>query len=264
MRGIRRNHLHLLPFYQDINHLLFLADFLAQKNRILLTFALQNNSMEYIQGAVDFILHINKHLEDIISEYGTLTYLILFLIIFCETGLVITPFLPGDSLLFAAGALAANPANGLNVVLMMVILFAGAFLGDNVNYFVGKKLGLGILKWKIKGRQLVNQSYIDKTHEFYEKHGPKTIIMARFVPIVRTFAPFVAGIGEMAYMKYISFCIAGGILWVTGLTLLGYFFGNFEIVQKNFEFVILGIIFISVLPIVFGYISEKRKGKKGK
>ena len=200
--------------------------------------------MEYIQTLIDFILHINDHLKELTLNYGSLIYLFLFLIVFCETGLVVTPFLPGDSLLFAAGALAANPEYNLNVVLMMIILFAGAFLGDNVNYFVGKKLGLKILKWKIRGKQLVNQSYIDKTHEFYEKHGPKTIIMARFVPIVRTFAPFVAGIGEMAYGKYIAFCIGGGILWVSGLTLLGYFFGGFEIVQENFEIVVLGIIFV--------------------
>ena len=207
---------------------------------------------------LDFFLHLDDKLFTIINDYGTTTYVILFLIIFVETGLVIWPFLPGDSLLFAAGAFAG--AGLLNIALIIVLLFIAAFLGDTVNYFIGKKLGLRILQKKLKsGKQLVKQEYIDKTHEFYDKHGPKTIILARFVPIVRTFAPFVAGIGEMNYKKFISYNIIGGAIWVTGLSLLGFFFGNLPIVKENFEMVILGIIFVSVLPIIIEFIRHRRK-----
>jgi len=210
---------------------------------------------------LDFFLHLDDKLHAIIGEYGTTTYVILFLIIFVETGLVIWPFLPGDSLLFAAGAFAG--AGSLNIAIIIISLFIAAFLGDTVNYFIGKKLGLRILQKKRKnGKQLVKQEYIDKTHEFYDKHGPKTIILARFVPIVRTFAPFVAGIGEMNYSKFISYNIIGGAIWVTGLSLLGFFFGNIPIVKENFEIVILGIIFISVLPIIIEFIRHKRKKEK--
>ena len=209
---------------------------------------------------LDFFLHLDDKLFTIINDYGTTTYVILFLIIFVETGLVIWPFLPGDSLLFAAGAFAG--AGLLNIALIIVLLFVAAFLGDTVNYFIGKKLGLRILQKKLKsGKQLVKQEYIDKTHEFYDKHGPKTIILARFVPIVRTFAPFVAGIGEMNYKKFISYNIIGGAIWVTGLSLLGFFFGNLPIVKENFEMVILGIIFVSVLPIIIEFIRHRRKKK---
>jgi membrane-associated protein len=210
---------------------------------------------------LDFFLHLDDKLHAIIGEYGTTTYVILFLIIFIETGLVIWPFLPGDSLLFAAGAFAG--AGSLNIAIIIISLFIAAFLGDTVNYFIGKKLGLRILQKKLKsGKQLVKQEYIDKTHEFYDKHGPKTIILARFVPIVRTFAPFVAGIGEMNYNKFISYNIIGGAIWVTGLSLLGFFFGNIPIVKENFEIVILGIIFVSVLPIIIEFIRHRRKKKK--
>ncbi len=210
---------------------------------------------------LDFFLHLDDKLFTIINDYGTTTYVILFLIIFVETGLVIWPFLPGDSLLFAAGAFAG--AGLLNIALIIVLLFIAAFLGDTVNYFIGKKLGLRILQKKLKsGKQLVKQEYIDKTHEFYDKHGPKTIILARFVPIVRTFAPFVAGIGEMNYKKFISYNIIGGAIWVTGLSLLGFFFGNLPIVKENFEMVILGIIFVSVLPIIIEFIRHRRKKEK--
>lgn len=209
---------------------------------------------------LDFFLHLDDKLHAIIGEYGTTTYVILFLIIFVETGLVIWPFLPGDSLLFAAGAFAG--AGSLNIAITIISLFIAAFLGDTVNYFIGKKLGLRILQKKLKsGKQLVKQEYIDKTHEFYDKHGPKTIILARFVPIVRTFAPFVAGIGEMNYGKFISYNIIGGAIWVTGLSLLGFFFGNIPIVKENFEMVILGIIFVSVLPIIIEFIRHRRKKK---
>lgn len=208
--------------------------------------------MELLKQFLDFFLHLDAHLDAIITQYQTLTYLILCLIVFCETGLVATPFLPGDSLLFAAGALAAkNPV--LNVWVLIPLLFASAILGDNVNYFVGKTLGLKIFD-KLK---FIKRDYLTRTEEFYEKHGGKTIIIARFVPIVRTFAPFVAGLGAMNYRKYIGFCIVGGIVWVTLLTLAGYFFGNLEIVKKNFEIVVFGIIGVSLLPVAFQFFKMK-------
>jgi len=213
--------------------------------------------MEFIKEFLDFFLHLDQHLQVMILEYGPLVYAILFLIIFVETGLVVMPFLPGDSLLFAAGSFAA--LGSLNLTYLILLLFVAAVLGDTVNYYVGKHLGLKVLKWKIGNRQLVKQEYIDKTHEFYEKHGPKAIIIARFVPIVRTFAPFVAGIGEMEYRKFAIYNIAGGAIWVVGLTLLGYWFGNMEIVRKNFEIVIFGIIGISVLPIIIGFLTGNKK-----
>jgi len=208
---------------------------------------------------IDFVLHIDKHLETFISNYGTLVYLLLFLIVFCETGLVVTPFLPGDSLLFAAGALAANPINNLNVVLIMVLLIIAALLGDNTNYFIGKFLAKKGEGAKLFGLFTIRKDYLDKTHAFYEKNGPRTIILARFVPIVRTFAPFVAGVANMTYTKYITYCIAGAILWVTMLTLTGYAFGNIPWVKQNFELVVFGIIGISLLPIVFEVIKARLK-----
>ena len=204
--------------------------------------------MEHLKHFLDFFLHLDAHLERIINEYHNTTYIILFAIIFIETGLVVMPLLPGDSLLFAAGTFAA--LGSLNIYYLILLLFVAAVLGDTVNYYLGKTIGLKALQWKISGRQLVKQEYIDKTHGFYEKYGPKTIIIARFVPIVRTFAPFVAGIGEMSYGKFISYNIIGGFIWVTGLCLLGYFFGNIPVVKRNFETVILAIIFISVLPML--------------
>ncbi|MCE6988326.1 DedA family protein [Dyadobacter sp. CY323] len=211
--------------------------------------------MEFIKQFIDIFLHLDKHLFDIVQEYGTLTYLILFLIVFTETGLVIMPLLPGDSLLFAAGAIAANQDTGLNVWLIIVILIVAALMGDNVNYFVGKKFG-----GEIKKRERIlflKREYLEKTEAFYEKHGGSTVIMARFIPIVRTVAPFVAGAGSMNYSKYIVFCVIGALLWVPSLTLLGFFFGNMEIVKKNFELVIFGIIGISILPMIFGYFRSK-------
>jgi membrane-associated protein len=208
--------------------------------------------MELLKQFLDFFLHLDVHLDAIINQYQTLTYLILCLIIFCETGLVATPFLPGDSLLFAAGALAAKN-DVLNVWLLIPLLFGSAILGDNVNYFVGKTIGLKVFD-KLK---FIKREYLSKTEEFYEKHGGKTIIIARFVPIVRTFAPFVAGLGAMNYRKYIGYCILGGIIWVTLLTLAGYFFGNLEIVKKNFEIVIFGIIGVSLLPVIFQFVKMK-------
>lgn len=221
--------------------------------------------MDLIKSFLDFFLHLDTHLFDMIQDYGLWIYGILFLIIFVETGLVIMPFLPGDSLLFAAGTFCAGVVNEagevaeLNLWIVLGLLIVAAIVGDGLNYFFGRTIGLKVLHWKIRGKQLVKQKYIDQTHEFYEKHGPKTIIIARFVPIVRTFAPFVAGIGEMSYSKFIRFNIIGGIAWVVGLTLLGYFFGTLPFVQKNFELVIFGIIFLSLVPMIIEIIRAKRK-----
>lgn len=204
---------------------------------------------------IDFFLHLDKHLGDIMMEYKTTTYLILCLIIFCETGLVATPFLPGDSLLFASGMLIAQN-NILNVWLLIPLLIASAILGDNTNYFIGKFIGVKLfdIKWL---KRILKKKYLAKTEAFYEKHGGKTIIMARFVPIVRTFAPFVAGVGSMNYKKYISFCLLGGSLWVTSLTLAGYLLGSNQFVKNNFEIVIFSIIFVSILPIIFQFLKSK-------
>lgn len=210
---------------------------------------------------IDFILHIDKHLETFIATYGILVYLLLFLIIFCETGLVVTPFLPGDSLLFAAGALAANEANNLNVGVIIALLIVAALIGDNTNYFIGKFLAKKGEGAKLFGIFTIKKEYLDKTHSFYEKYGARTIILARFVPIVRTFAPFVAGVGSMTYKKYIVYCIAGAILWVSLLTFTGYAFGNIPWIKNNFEIVVLSIILISLLPIVFEFIKHKIKNK---
>ncbi|MBU3660757.1 MAG: DedA family protein [Flavobacteriales bacterium] len=220
--------------------------------------------MDYLKQLIDFILHLDDYLFVLIQDYGIWIYAILFLIIFVETGLVVMPLLPGDSLLFAAGTFCAgvvkdNEMAQLNLWVVLALLIVAAILGDGLNYYFGKTIGLKALTWKIKGRQIVQQKYIDKTHEFYEKHGPKTIIIARFVPIVRTFAPFVAGIGQMEYSKFIRFNIIGGTVWVLGLTLLGYFFGNLEFVQKNFELVIFGIIGLSLLPMIVEIIRQKLK-----
>lgn len=223
--------------------------------------------MDLLKGLLDFILHLDDHLLTMIKDYGMWIYAILFLIIFIETGLVVMPLLPGDSLLFAAGTFCAGVTNTagnvaeLNLWFVLSLLIVAAILGDGLNYYFGKTIGLKVLSWKIKGRQIVKQKYIDQTHEFYEKHGPKTIIIARFVPIVRTFAPFVAGIGEMSYAKFIRFNIIGGVAWVVSLTLLGYFFGGLAFVQNNFETVIFGIIGLSILPMIIEILRNKFKKK---
>jgi membrane-associated protein len=211
---------------------------------------------------IDFVLHINQHLQDFVQAYGALVYALLFLIVFAETGLVVTPFLPGDSLLFAAGALAANEVNNLNVFLIIILLIAAALAGDNTNYFIGRYLAKKGEGAKLFGLFTIRKDYLDKTHSFYEKHGARTIIIARFVPIVRTFAPFVAGVGSMTYSKYITYCIAGAIVWVTMLTMAGYMFGNIEWVKKNFELVVFGIIGVSLLPILVEFIKHKLKPNK--
>ncbi len=211
---------------------------------------------------IDFVLHINEHLQAFVQDYGTLIYLLLFLIVFAETGLVVTPFLPGDSLLFAAGALAANEANELNVTLIIVLLICAALLGDNTNYFIGRFLAKKGEGAKLFGVFTIRKDYLDKTHVFYEKHGARTIIIARFVPIVRTFAPFVAGIGNMNYRKYIIYCVVGAIVWVTMLTMAGYMFGNIDWVKKNFELVVFGIIGVSLLPVFIEFLKHKFSSKK--
>ncbi len=204
--------------------------------------------MDLVTHFLDFFIHLNTHLAAILADYGTLTYAILFLIVFCETGLVVMPLLPGDSLLFAAGALAASTGQ-LNVYLLISLLITAALMGDNLNYVVGKFFGT-----KIKAREKIGffkREYIDQTEAYYHKYGGRTVIIARFMPIIRTIAPFVAGAGNMHYPRYLLFCISGAILWVGGLVALGYQFGNFEIVQRNFELVILSIVVISLLPLAY-------------
>lgn len=214
--------------------------------------------MEVIQTIIDFILHIDKHLVEIVSEYQTWTYLILFLIIFAETGLVVTPFLPGDSLLFATGAIIAKPESGLNIAVMMVLLIVAAVLGDMVNYQVGNYIGPKAFSGRYK---LLKKEYLERTQAFYQKHGGKTIIYARFVPIIRTFAPFVAGVGTMSYRTFASYNIFGGFLWITSFLLLGFFFGNLPVIKDNFTYVIFGIIILSMLPPIIEWIrSRKKKG----
>ncbi|MDR3631587.1 MAG: DedA family protein [Desulfocapsaceae bacterium] len=210
--------------------------------------------VEMCTYAVNFILHLDVHLVEIFQQYGTLTYAILFLIVFCETGLVVTPFLPGDSLLFAAGALAAGSA--LDIKILLVALFIAPLLGDQVNYWLGRLVG-SKLPFSEDARILKKQ-YLDKTHSYYEKFGGKTVIIARFVPIVRTFAPFVAGIGRMHYLKFISFSIAGALLWVGSFLLGGYYFGNIPFIKKNFTITIMVIILISLLPGLIEYMRHRR------
>jgi len=217
--------------------------------------------LEVIAHIIDFVLHIDKHLLEIVNDYKTWTYLILFLIIFVETGVVVMPFLPGDSLLFAAGMLAAQP-NELNVWLMIAILLVAAVSGDSLNYAIGKRFGMQMTKFKLFGKQVIKDEQIQKTHTFYEKYGSKTIVIARFVPIVRTMAPFVGGIGRMHYGTFITYNVIGAILWVVGITLAGYFLGNIPIIRDNFSKVVLLIILLSVLPIVFEVLKEKFKSKK--
>jgi membrane-associated protein len=202
---------------------------------------------------IDFVLHIDKHLVEIVTNYQSWTYAILFLIIFCETGLVVTPFLPGDSLLFAAGAVAAMQGNPLNIYLLVPLVFLAAFIGDNTNYSIGRFLGIRVYE---KDYRFIKRKYLDETHGFYEKHGGKTLIIARFMPIIRTFAPFVAGVGTMKYRRFLMFCIVGNLLWVNLFSFAGYFFGNIPFVKKNFSVVVFAIIFISLLPPLYAFIKQ--------
>jgi membrane-associated protein len=200
--------------------------------------------VDLLRSMIDWFVHLDQHLSQVISQYGTWTHLILFLIVFCETGLVVTPFLPGDSLLFAAGTFAALGA--LDLWLVVLLLIVAAIVGDTVNYWVGAYIGPRAFSGNIR---FLRKEYLDRTHAFYEKHGGKTIILARFVPIIRTFAPFVAGVGAMTYPKFITYNVVGAVLWVGLFVLGGYFFGNIPAVRENFTLVILAIIAISVLPI---------------
>lgn len=218
--------------------------------------------MEFLKSILDFFLHLDDHLKEMIVQYGVWIYLILFLIIFVETGLVVMPFLPGDSLLFTAGLFAR--AGELNLALVLLLLFIAAVLGDNTNYWIGRKIGLRVMKYKIRGKTLVKQKYLDKTNEFYEKHGTKAIIMARFVPIVRTFAPFVAGVAEMKYRRFFLFDVLGGALWIGGLTTAGYLLGEVELIRNNIDLVCLGIVLLSVLPMVFKFLQSRMKKKETK
>ncbi|MGB5846629.1 MAG: DedA family protein [Anaerolineales bacterium] len=213
--------------------------------------------MQVISELVDFILHLDVHLNAIIQNFGIWTYLILFLIIFLETGIVITPFLPGDSLLFAAGSFAA--LGSLNVFALFIILTLAAILGDTLNYWIGHFIGPRALSGNVR---FLKKEYLDRTHGFYDKHGGKTIILARFIPIIRTFAPFVAGVGAMDYPRFFFFNVIGAVLWVALFTFGGYFFGNLPFVRDNFTIVILAIIVISVLPGVFEFFRDKYKSRK--
>jgi membrane-associated protein len=215
--------------------------------------------IEFLKLAADWFLHLDAHLGELVSNYGTLVYLILFLVIFTETGLVVMPFLPGDSLLFAAGMLAS--LGDLNPWLLIILLIVAAILGDTVNYHIGKYIGPKVFTDAVPTNffmRLLKKEHLEKAQAFYEKHGGKTIIMARFVPIVRTFAPFVAGVSKMNYSRFITYNIVGGVIWVTGLTLAGYYLAEFEFVRKNFEKVIFAIILISVLPIVVEFFRNKK------
>jgi membrane-associated protein len=211
--------------------------------------------MEFLKTCIDVVLHMSKHLDDMVAQFGPWLYVILFLIVFCETGLVVTPFLPGDSLLFAVGALAARP-DGLNFWILLSTLIVAAILGDSVNYWIGKKFGDTLPR---RFPRLIKPQHLEKTHDFYERYGGKTIIIARFVPIVRTFAPFVAGIGKMTYSRFMAFNVTGALLWIGLLLPLGYFVGNREIVKKNFSIVVLLIIFLSILPAVIEFIRERNR-----
>ena len=207
--------------------------------------------MDWLLALIDFILNIDEHLTRIIADYGTGTYLVLFLIIFVETGLVIMPLLPGDSLLFAAGAFASKGA--LDPIVLIVLLSIAAIAGDTVNYWIGRYMGP-----RVFGR-FVNPKHLEKTQRFYEKHGGKAIIFARFMPIIRTFAPFVAGVGVMEYRRFLAYNVVGGVVWIVLFVLLGYFFGNIPAVEKNFELVIFGIIGLSITPPIIEYLRSRKK-----
>ncbi len=214
---------------------------------------MESESVNWLKFLMDFILHIDKHLGEIIKNYGTWTYAILFTIVFCETGLVVLPFLPGDSLLFAAGSFAG--LGSLNPHILFVLISTAAILGDTVNYWIGNRLGPKVFHSESK---FFKKEYLDRTHKFYEKYGGKTIILARFVPIIRTFAPFVAGIGSMSYGKFIVYNVVGGVLWVAIFVYSGYFFGTLPFVKNNFSLVVIAIIIISVIPIFTEYIRHRK------
>ena len=213
----------------------------------------------WIKVFVDLFLNLDETLGDIIRQFGTLTYVLIFGVIFAETGFVIAPFLPGDSLIFAAGSFAAKPETGLNVWLLFILLSIAAVGGDTVNYWIGHKIGARAYTGEVR---FIKKEYMERTHAFFQKHGGKTIFLARFVPIVRTFAPFVAGVGKMSYSYFFSYNVFGGIVWVALFLFMGFFFGNIPFVQKNFEFVIIAIILLSVLPAVVEVLKERARAKK--
>lgn len=213
--------------------------------------------MELIALFIDLVVHLDDHLQALVAAYGAWIYLILFLIVFCETGLVVTPFLPGDSLLFVAGAIAA--AGGMNIHLLVVLLIIAAILGDAVNYSVGHYIGPRVLK--DRNSRWLNPKHLERAHEFYERHGGKTIIIARFVPIVRTYAPFVAGAASMPYPRFALYNVTGAIVWVVSLGYAGYFFGNIPLIKDNLTVVIIAIIILSILPGVFEYLRHRRRAR---
>ncbi|MBL8393982.1 MAG: DedA family protein [Candidatus Accumulibacter sp.] len=210
--------------------------------------------MEYLSSLIDIILHLDKHLAMLVQQYGQWIYAILFVIIFSETGFVVTPFLPGDSLLFVAGALAA--LGGMDIIVLLAVLGGAAVLGNMLNYQIGRFLGPKVFHWEQS--RFFNKVALEKTHAFYEKHGGKTLVISRFLPLLRTFAPFVAGIGAMTYARFTFFNLVGGIGWVTSLTLAGYWFGNLPWIQQNLTLVILAIIALSLLPVVVGWLQQRK------
>jgi membrane-associated protein len=214
--------------------------------------------VELITGFVDIVLHLDRHLQVLVADYGSWIYLILFLIIFCETGLVVTPFLPGDSLLFVAGAVAAT--GGMDVHALFAILAAASFCGDNTNYWIGRFAGPRI--FTRKGSLLFNPAHLERTQRFYERHGGKTVLIARFVPIVRTFAPFVAGMGHMVYARFLAYSFGGAVLWIGSLTYAGYFFGNLPIVRNNLSIVIIGIVVLSIMPGIVEFLRSRARARR--
>jgi membrane-associated protein len=213
--------------------------------------------MDLVPQVIDILLHIDKYLDLIIQRYGLFTYVLLFVVVFCETGLVVTPFLPGDSLLFAVGAFAAR--GSLEVAVALMVLAAAAILGDTVNYWIGAVVGPKV--FHKENVRFLNRRHLDRTHEFYERYGGKTIVIARFVPIVRTFAPFVAGIGKMTYVRFLSYNVFGGLLWVLLFVLGGYYFGNIGIVRRNFSLVIVAIVLISIMPGVIEALRQRARSR---
>lgn len=214
--------------------------------------------MELLAQLIDIALHLDAHLAALLADYGTLIYLILFLIVFCETGLVVTPFLPGDSLLFMAGALTVTGAEqGFDLPTLMAVMFAAAVLGDNTNYWVGRWAGKRIMSWSERHPKVINRAAFDKTHEFYERHGGWTMLMARFLPFVRTFAPFVAGVARMDYRRYLAYDTAGAVLWVGSLCTAGHMFGNLPWVRDNLTLIVLALIILPGLPAVFVWLRHR-------
>ena len=213
--------------------------------------------MEFLSDLLSIVLHLDQHLDRLIPQYGTWVYGLLFLIVFCETGLVVTPFLPGDSLLFAVGTIAAR--GSLDVWWAAGLLIAAAVTGDAVNYWVGRVLGMELLR--PGRRRFIRQEHVDRTHEFYERHGAKTIVLARFVPIIRTFAPFVAGFGRMTYSRFTMYNVSGGVLWIILFVIGGYFFGNLPVVRDHFGLAILAIILISFVPMVVAFVQERSRAR---